>query len=67
MSVKVAIYGQQFKAEHRHYVETLLEAFKKHPVDFVVEKGYSEGIKDAIPAISLATFTCFEDLDDSFD
>lgn len=64
--MKVAIYGQYYKIEDRHYVEELFSTFESNGIDFFIENNYYQELKKFIKVTSPKTFKTHLDLDDSF-
>ncbi|MDP3312032.1 NAD kinase [Lutibacter sp.] len=64
--MKVAIYGQYYKIEDRHYVEELFSTFESNGIDFFIENNYYQELKKFIKVTSPKTFKTHLDLNDSF-
>jgi len=66
--MKVGIYGQYYSGEAISYIEILLNTLAKKDIDVVIEKDFYDLIKiNNFPEKKYETFSCYNDLDDSFE
>jgi NAD+ kinase len=65
--MKVAIYGQYYKAEDKRYLVELFQTLKKHSIEFVIEENYYFSLKDSIQLSKVSTYSNHQDLNNSFD
>jgi NAD+ kinase len=65
--MKVAIYGQHYKAEDQPYIKELFGILSKNNINFVVEKTYFEAIKKYISLKNTDIFSSHKELNFSFD
>ncbi|MDV7187877.1 NAD kinase [Lutibacter sp. TH_r2] len=64
--MKVALYGQFYKPEDKIYIEELLSILTKKNISVVVEQNFYKGFSSEINQKNIDTFSCYEDLDNSF-
>ena len=65
--MKIAIYGQYYKAEDKIYIEELLQTLQNNEIEFVIEEHYFSGLKNDIKHQQIKTFSSYKELDSSFD
>ena len=65
--MKIAVYGQYYKAEDQPYVEELFENFHQRKIEYVIEKNYDDGLSKHIKLPDHAIFETHNDLDNSYD
>jgi len=65
--MKVAIYGQYYKAEDKIYIEELLQTLQNHAIEFIIEEHFYLGFKDDIKLQQIKTFSSYKELNSSFD
>jgi NAD+ kinase len=64
--MKVAIYGQYYKAEDKIYIEELLQTLQNNEIEFVIEEHYFSGLKNDIKPQQIKTFSSYKELNSSF-
>ncbi|SDW43149.1 NAD+ kinase [Lutibacter oricola] len=65
--MKVAIYGQYYKTEDKQYIEELFTILQTKDVSFLIEENYYNGLKEEVNVATIETYSCYEELNDSFD
>ncbi len=65
--MKIAIYGQYYKAEDKKYVKELINILSSHKIEIIIEENYYLALEKHIKITGIKTFASYKELNNSFD
>ncbi|WP_299524818.1 NAD kinase [uncultured Lutibacter sp.] len=65
--MKIAIYGQYYKAEDKKYIEELINILSSHKIEVYIEKNYCLGLEEHLKITNVKTFESYKELNNSFE